>query len=235
MAYPLQLADLIADVKSRLNEAVNTTVAQLSSGNGPAPVILSDTTITQYLNEAMAGIARESYPIFDAGSYNVPASTSIVPFNALTVSSGAAIWAARGVSYNGIALIHCGHSVLETWFPTWTVDPPSVPLYWFENGTDGIGIYPSPSVASLPLGVFGLAIPKLLSSSVDVPSIMPDIEKLLVYYAAGQVALKNSEDARLGPKAQIWMTEYDEGRQSLLSRLWRQDPALAQAHYPSLQ
>lgn len=232
MAYPQQLQDLIKDVKSRLNESANSNAARLSSGADNTATIESDATITQYINEALADIARTCYPIFEG--MVTTTGNRIIPFKSLTpATSGYQLWAARTVVFNGITLTHCSLSTLSQWYPSYLSDGFGTPRYWYEIGTDSVGIYPVPS-SPATLNVFGLAIPKFLSSSSDVPAIIPDLEKLLVFYAAAQVALKNSENTELAPKAQIWMTEYEQGKADLLKRLWQQDPLLANAHYPAV-
>jgi hypothetical protein len=237
MAYPQTLTDLQNDVLSRLNEASNSTAGDLRSGTGGSSTIGTAATITQYLNEASADIARYCYPIVDVATYtSLPATTLYVSFansNLTLGTSGDRIWAARSVSWNGTPLGHASRSATEHWYgPTFPTDT-GTPLYWYEQGADGIGIYPTPSTAKT-LSISGLVFPPLLTNGTDVPTwFQADQVKLIVFQAAGRLALKNADDPSLAERGPVWLAEYQKGKEALLARLWQEDPDLAAAHFPS--
>jgi hypothetical protein len=232
MAYPPTLADLRSDVLSRLAEPVNSPAGQLDPGTSDTPTITTAATITQYLNEAQEDLARSCYPVVDYGTLaSTPTGTQALSFSSLTVTSGKKIWAARGVSWNGVALSHCSRSALDVWFPTWITDANGTPAYWYEQGEDGIGLYPKPSAAQSTV-VNGLAVPVRLSADGDIPTWLPaDRTPLLVYYAASMIAAKNTQNPSLAPRAPLWRQEYEAGKAELLARLVASDPKLAQAHF----
>jgi hypothetical protein len=232
MAYPQTLTDLQNDVLSRLQEASNSTAGDLVSGTGAASTTSTAATITQYLNEASADLARYAWPIWDSGTYTLPASTLSVTFESLTVADGNVMWAARDVSWNGTPLTYFRQSALESWYQTTFPTDTGTPLWWAEQGQAGIIVYPTPSTQQA-LTVYGLAVPKQLSSGSDVPSWFgPDQVKLVVFNAAARLALKNAEDATLTIRDMPWWNEWERGKEALLTRLWQEDPLLAQAHFP---
>ena len=238
MPYPQQLTDLQNDVLSRVNEASSSTAGDLRSGNGASATIATLATITQNLNEGSADLARYAYPIQDTGTYtSLPIGTQYVSLSSASLTMGTTgnvLWAARSVTWNGTPLTHCSRSSIEQWYTalgTWPNDS-GTPLYWYENGEDGIGIYPLPSTAKT-LKISGLVIPKQLSSGSDVPTwFQPDQVKLIVFQAAGRLALKNLDDPSLAERAQVWLGEFEKGKNELLIRLWQTDPQLAAAHFP---
>jgi len=231
MAYPYQLSDLRSDVLSRLGEPSNSRAGDLPNGTGGAAEIITAATITQYLNEAQEDLARGCYPILDYGTITVPAGTQSFALAVVSVPSGNSLWAARGLSWNNLPLQRCSHSALEVWYPTWVTDITGTPQYWFDQGEDGICLYPRPS-ATQTVMINGLALPKRLVEDTDAPTwLQSDLAKLLVFYAASMIAVKNAQNAALQARAPVWRQEYEAGKSELLARLWSNDPHLAGAHY----
>jgi hypothetical protein len=109
---------------------------------------------------------------------------------------------------------------------------PGTPAFWFDQGEDGIGLYPHPATTQT-VTVSGLAVPKRLALDTDVSGwLLPDLAKLLVFYAAAMIGLKNLQNALLQARAPLWRQEYEAGKSALLTRLLQTDPILARAHYP---
>ena len=221
------LAGMQLDVLSRLGEAANSPAGNLESGTGGAAALTTMATIAQYLNDAAADLARSAFPILGAGTYVWPAGVQSALLSLFTVSGAAALWFARGVSWNGSALTHCSRSALENYYPTWAADAPGTPLYWYDTGQNGVGLYPVPSV-SQTVAVNGFALPPPLVNAADAPAWLPsDLANLLVFYAAAMIAEKNLEDASLAARIEIWRSEYTRGVSALMAKLAAADPLLA--------
>ncbi|WP_125205745.1 hypothetical protein [Capsulimonas corticalis] len=221
------LADLQRDVLSRLGEAANSPAGNLESGTGAAAVLVTSATITQYLNDGASDLARTAFPIVNAGTFSWPSGAQSVQLSIFTAPGGAALWLARGVAWGGTALTHCSRSALENYYPTWAADAPGTPLYWYDTGQDGVGLYPIPN-ASQTVTVNGFALPPALVNADDAPSwLSPDLSSLLVFHAASMIAQKNLEDPSLAARAEVWRGEYERGKASLLARLTAADPMLA--------
>jgi hypothetical protein len=226
------LANLRGDVLSRLNEAGNSSAGNLETGDGSAATITTAATITQYLNEAAADLARTAFPVVNVGTFAWPSGAQAAVLSNFAVADGSTLWAARGVVWNGQALTHCSRSALENYYPTWAADAPGTPLFWFDTGQNGISLYPIPS-ATQNVVANGLAIPPPLASDGDIPAWLPaDMAKLLVFYAAYMIAAKNAEDASLASRVEIWRGEYESGKAELLGRLAMTDPLLARTLTP---
>lgn len=230
--FPAQLGDVINDVLSLLGEDSNSTAGDLRSGTGASSTISTAQTITQYVNESCAELARGAYPVNDYGIFTLPSGSASFSFTALTTTTGNVIWAPRGVAWNGIALDRCSRTAAELWSPSWTTDANATPAYWYPQGTDGVGLSPKPSSSST-VTVYGVAIPKLLANTTDPLNwLQPDLVKLIEFRTAARLAMRNAEDPSLGPRAELWNAEWEAGKQALLSRLWAEDPYFAELHYP---
>jgi len=244
---------MVSDVLSRLNLPANTPAAQFSTGTGLAPVETTQDAVKRYLNDSAAELARTCYPLRDTASASVAPSTRIVALSSLTSMSGGVMWAARAVTFNGVQLRHTSRSSLELWHRTWLTDPAGVPGDWYEQGEDGIGLYPVPAAASgqacLGLGGLllaglcegggvmladGLVVPARMTDDDDTLPYQPDLVTLCIFRAASRLAKKNAQDGSLAVRIQEWEAEWLNGTSNLLARLWRMDPDLAAAHFPAL-
>lgn len=232
MAYPPTLADLQAAVLNLLSEGQNSPAAAFTPGDGTALVQSTNVTITSWLNEAAADLARGCYPVDDFGTLTVPTGTQSFSLSSLTVTSTNVLWAVDGVTWGTVSLRPVDVSVLRSYYKTWTTDANGTPKFWYWQGNDGVGLYPKPS-SQVSTVVYGLAVPKQLSSSLDTAAwLEPDLDKLLIWYAAAKVSMRNLQRADLAQRGQVWMGMYEAGKAALLDRLWARDPLRARAHYP---
>lgn len=229
---PQTLTELIRQVYSRINEAAASPRAQLDSGVNQTPVITSDAQVTEYLNDGQRDLCRSCFALPARAQASLAAGGAEVKLSALTAAAGYAgctLWSARGVRWGDVSLAFCGRAALETRYPAYLSDPAGTPRWWYESGQERIAVYPVPGTTR-PLLVDGLSEPPPLVAGADTAAWCPDaIADLLVYYAAAQVCLKNADDGSLYPRAGIWLSAYDAGRQNLWEQL---SPALRRAHYP---
>ena len=230
MNYPMQLADMQNDVLSRLGESFNSPAGLLPTGTGGAAVIATLQTATDYLNEAAADLARMAQPLPDMGTCSLGSGVRYLSFNALTLSSGNFMWAARAVVWDGMQLQHCKRAKLERWFPTYLTDASGDPQYWYEFGTS-IGFYPVPA-STETVSVDGLVTPKPMVEGSDTLPFEPDQIKLVIFQAAGRLAVKNVQNTSLAARGQVWMGAANTGFQATLLENWQRDPDLMRAHYP---
>ena len=221
------LASLQMDVLARLGEAANSSAGSLETGTGGAAVLTTAATAAQYLNDGAADLARAAFPIVSGGTFSWPAGAQSSLLSLFTTPDGTTLWYARGLSWGGAALTHCSRSALENYYPTWAADAPGTPLYWYDTGQNGVGLYPIPSAAQT-VAVSGFALPPALVNASDVPAwLPPDLANLLVFYAATMIAEKNLEDPSLAARIDIWRGEYERGKSALLAKLAAADPLLA--------
>ncbi|HEX5323838.1 MAG TPA: hypothetical protein VFW40_08640 [Capsulimonadaceae bacterium] len=226
MASP-NLTDLQNQVFALLHEAQDSPVAELDATPGGSVVITTAAQITTKLNEACADLARNAVPTPGTATLSSQTAASYA-YSSLATADTGQLWYARSVSFAGFALISISRSALERWYPTWQTDATGSPAYWFRNGIEGFGIYPTPA-SSGTLAVAGFEIPPDLSSGTDtLAAWLPDhLTKLVVWYAAAQIALQNEEDMSLKGRAVTWSQAYMEGVAELQKQLWQSDPTLA--------
>jgi len=237
--YPEQLSDLQNHVLTLLNEASNSPIGILASGTGATATILTPAQITQFLNEGFADFARWCYGLRDTATYtNLPANTIYINFTnaSLVLVSNYNLWLARTVTYNRVLLEHCSLANLETCGVNFTGNFPNdaagTPFYWFENGIEGIGIYPPPSANTHPLVISGDSLPKQLVNSSDVSPFQPDMNKVVVYHAAANIARKALDDQSIAERAPLWMAEFDKYKELYIEQQWRISPEMAALHFP---
>jgi hypothetical protein len=231
----MTLAALQQEVLSRLNESGDTPIGQYKTTAGGTVTVTTAQQITIYLNEAAAELARKAYAITGAGTFSLPIGTAYALLESFTTGDTSLLWAARSVKWNGVALKHCNRSALENWYPNIASDPNGTPLYWFEVGAQGVGVYPSPS-ALQTLTVNGLVIPPPLldAAPTSIPTwLNADLEKLMFFYACGMMALKQLTAPDIQERGKVWAEQYTHGKNDLLARLYHEDPHLAKAHYPT--
>ena len=234
----ITLNTLYQDTLNYLNEAMNSPAGAIQSGTGGTPMQATPVTIYDYVNKAAARIARSCWALFDTGTLTVQPPVLpgefIIPFNTLTPGSYGSIWAARNVYYGAVQLTRVSRKFVETLYPTYPIDGPGAPVYWFPAGVAGIGIVPKPSAATL-VSVDGLALPRQLVLPTDVVTwIDDDLTRYMSYYAASYIAKKNLEDASLSSRADLWMAEFDRGMMEIFERLLRTDSATATAYFPEM-
>lgn len=236
MAVTLQT--LQNDVLNRLNEALNSPAGALVTGVGGTPTQATPDTITGYLNEAAADLARTCWPLRSTASATIPVGSPTaeyyVPFNTLanTAAGGGNLWAADNVYYGTALLVRISRKLLNSYQPTYPIDPVGVPAYWFPAGIDGIGIAAKPSASTL-LTIAGLALPPPLVNPTDtVTWLDSDLTRYLSYYAAYYLAVKNMEDPSLSNRAEKWLDEYKKGQLKMGERSLRTDPATMAQFFP---
>lgn len=233
--YPMQLVDMQNDVMSRLNDVApaNSVIGRLADGAGGVTTTTA-VTIAQYLNDEAEKFVRYCYPLYDTGTYSLPVGTEFIPFSLLTVASGQLIWAAieGGVTWNGVALVHSSRESLGMWFPNWSTTANGTPIRWLDSGEDGVAVWPKPS-AQQTLSVKGLASPKLLVNAGDTLPIAADLVKYVVFGACEMIAKKVLNRDDMNPRVAAWAEEAQSGRDAQLIRLWKMNPELAAAYFPS--
>ena len=229
--YPPQLQDMQDDVLNRLAETNVSPTGAFAPGDGSGDLISTKATITQYLNEGSADLARTCYPVADHGVLSVTAGTQIIPYTSFVCASGHTIWSARRVVCGGAELEYYTREAFEFWYPTSETDARGAPTIWYRQGHDGIGLYPVPD-ATMSTTVYGLVTPKPLVNNTDVATwFQPDVLKLPVYYATWQIAGRNVQNPDMAVRIQEWATNYTQGQQDFLTRLWQTQPQLARFHY----
>lgn len=229
------LIQLYNDCLTRLHEPTNTVILDLTDGTGTSVAATTKVNIVQYLNEASNDLCRQVYPLTDTGTFTWPSAQITAGFSAFTPgTTGNVFWACRRLSWAGVALTRVNRSALENWYPNYPNDAAATPLYYYEQGEQGIAVYPPP-VAQGAVTLTGFVIPPALAADSDTPIwFEADEEKLLVFYACAMAARIAMDDPTIAARMQEWMDLYNEGKQLLLSRLWRNDSFVAKSHFAPL-
>ena len=228
------LTQLSQNVLNLLNESADSTVADLDAGAGANATITTLATITSYLNDGAALLCRTCFALRGVGSRMLAVGDTNASLHGLPVTGGGTLWASRAATYNALPLTHMKRAMAELHFPSWLVDPNGVPLYWFEDGQQYIGVLPKPAAIAI-LQVSGLILPAMLGDGTggtvtNVDWMPDDFAIVLQKYAASQVAEKNFEDATLFGRAAMYAEEFNIG----CLRLWeRIEPEIRAAHYPA--
>ena len=225
------LQDIIDDTKSRLNEAQNSPLGGLATGTSPALALTTDAAITQLTNEALGDLCRfGGLAIPDQATGAQALGAFFVPYAGLTLVSGNSLWVARDVSFAGVRLIRIAPGQHAVKYSVAVLA--GTPAEWAYQGADGFVLGPTPAAAGA-LAVRGLAVPKALAAPTDLvtPFLPIDLRRLLCYFNAYYLAIKNKEDATLLAAAAGWKTEYEAGKTQMLRRLAHLDPTTFQAFY----
>lgn len=217
-----------------LNESGDSSLGELGDGSG-AVSILTSTTITDYLNEAIAETCRscvyvsakssavtQTNPIINlqglaVDNTYIPTPSPVLPITVIS-NDAVAIWFPLTVIAGSTSLVHCSEPTLRAYSPTFEADATGTPKYWFRNGQNSIRIYPAPS-SSTTFTVYGCGVLDdlvPLNATTDITILPDDVQlKMWASYAAYKLALKNTDDPSVSQRA-FWGNWYNETRM----RLW---------------
>lgn len=215
-----------------LNEAgvSSSTIGEVGDGTGDSGTLVSttQTTITGWLNEAGRELARSCVALPGLATVTPAANTLRVEFSALTMDAAYTtvdyLWWANAVLYGSSALTHCGEVELRAYSPAFENDAAATPTHWYRHGDWGVGLYKKPSGGATALSVYGFATPKNLGDgtggTVTSWSFLPDdvLLKLVPAYAAGKLALRNTDDPTLAERA-FWKDWFEIGKAELWQKL----------------
>jgi len=223
----MQLSQLINDVFSRLGENSNSYVAALMQSTSQTPVLTSVQVITNLLNEGCAKLAREYMPIQDTITYTWPANQQFALYSALNCVNNSLNLAhgVRSITWTGGNIKFAERGPVENWPAQELVDSNGNPLYWFDDGIEGIGVSVAPTVATAITGRV-IVVPAPMVNPTDMPQGPYDLSKLPVFYACGQIIEKKKSDPVFQAIGQDYMAMFTDGAESVLELLWRRDPDL---------
>lgn len=227
----MNLAQLQDDVLSKLGEDRASMIGAYLARADVAGSVATQTadTITSYLNEAQSDIARNDYSVVDTATYSWPQGQQYTRYDQFTcqTSASATVLGIRQLKFGASVLTPAGRAATENWFPNALTDPQAQPRYYYEDGIEGIGVYPLPSATSTTVTAKCLIIPAPLVAPSDAPPYPFDMHKLLSFYACSMLCLRvrgNPEMMQLGMR---FMSMYTKDTERVLDRLWRLDADLA--------
>lgn len=212
-----------------LNESLDSSLGELGDGTGLVQTT-TDTTITDYLNEAIAetcrtcvyvpakGTVTQSNPIINLHDLSPDANYVPTPLAPNESNDATEIWFPLTVVAGTTSLVHCSEPTLRAYSPTFEADALGTPKYWYRNGQNNIRVYPAPLTSTLftvyGCGIIADLVPNDTSTNV---TILPDDLQLKMWasYAAYKIALKNTDDPSVAQRA-FWGNWYNEARM----RLW---------------
>lgn len=213
-----------------LNESLDSSLGELGDGTGLVDT-LTDTTVTDYLNEAIAETCRtcvyipakgssasQTNPIINLHDLTIDSAYVLSPLGINESNDATSIWFPLTVVAGSTSLVHCSEPTLRAYSPTFEADAAGTPKYWYRNGQNSIRVYPAPSAGTV-FTVYGCGVIADLvanNTSVNVTILPEDVQlKMWASYAAYKIALKNTDDPSVAQRA-FWGNWYNEARM----RLW---------------
>jgi hypothetical protein len=236
------IAQLRKETYKLLNEATNTTLGAVSSGTGTiAAGFDSDSTINQFLMEAISEMCRTcvSVPAVGTLSFGINTRTAYMSAASVTIPTSGAIWFPTDVYIGGTRLIHASESSVRandlTYASAVTTSTASV-LYWYRHDNYAISLYPYNSTTAISTTIHGYGVPNVDLTGVPGTddaksySFIPDdlLRQTIPAYAAVKLVMKNIDDPTLVDRLS-WRNWYNEGRMKLYLQL---DAGLKQAGGP---
>ena len=232
----MTLQQLQQDFFIRLGEASDTLAAALMSGiNSNVPLVSSTMAATGWINDAQNDLARNYYPISNVATYIWPDGQAKTPYSEFVCveNAGNVPFGVRKVNFGGVrgfntgnTLVSAGRAATENFFPNMDLDPLGDPQYFYEDGIEGIGIYPVPDTTAL-VTAQAIVTPAPLVGLNDIPVFPADRHVLLTWYAIGMCLMRNTEDPALESRGTAYMNAYRDGASKILNRLWRIDADFA--------
>ena len=219
------------DVQIRLGEAqASLNAAYMPGTNASTPVMgyTSAAVIGGWINDAQNDLARNYYPISDTATYSWPAGQQFAKYAQFTCTNNPnnIPFGVRKVNFGGINLTSAGRAATENWYPNMDTDPTGTPTYYYEDGIEGIGVYPVPA-ATMSVTMRVIVVPAPLVNPTDVPIFTTDRHVLLSWFAATQCLLRNTDDPVLMYSGTAYMNAYRAAANNILSRVWRLDADFA--------
>jgi hypothetical protein len=221
------------EVIIELNEALNTPAAALLSGGATSSYVSSYgslDTITLFLNQGAAEVARTAWPISDTATYAWQSGVRAVPLEAFASSTSGVPWKVSDVFSFGASVVpdRVRRSVVQMYDPNWATTT-GTPMNWYEEGEVAVGLYNIPSTSAM-LTVSAWVLPPILvnGASTSFNWIPDDLTKLIVFYAAWRVADRNKIDPALNALAPDLQAKFTAGIQRLQAQLAARDAGLAQ-------
>ena len=221
------LTTLIAETKRLLNEATDSSVGEVGTGTGTLTT-LTDTTIQDYINEAVAECCRSC--IYVPAKANITQASGIINLKDVvmdttyiatpggTINDAASMWFPMSVYVGSTPLTHCSEPTLRAYslsFETTT----GTATHWYRAGQFIVKTYPMPTT-STAFTLYGAGVVTTYSTGADNITIIPDDLQLKCWasYAAYKLAMKNTDDPSLAQRA-FWGNWYNETRMRLWSSL----------------
>jgi len=212
MAGTITLANHTNSVYRLVNEAANTTVAELQSGTGSSATLSSAAGVQEFSQRAVSMFCRGCYPVrgrFKTSS-SVAANTRHIALDDLIVdtsavpsaSTSAKPWAfiQGSVFWGSTRLDTVGQERLAAYDPAY-LDPANTataPTYCYDIGQVAIGLYKIPTGTGTTLTISCLYVPTISASGAMLPDI-PDewVNRVIEPLSAVQVAIKQLQDPDL--------------------------------------
>jgi len=203
-----------------LDEASNTTIADLATGSGGSATIATLAVIDRYIDEGAARLCRSCYLLPGTGTASYATGQRVIGLHDLTgqmersaSADGSLVWACLSVVLGTNYLERTDMAAL-TLMPGWETTANGTPLVWADMG-QSIRLWPAPS-AGATLTVQGFVTPPSISS-VTFTWMPDDLAEAVELYAALQVAMKVSSDETMRDKIPVLMQRFD-GR---CANLWQ--------------
>ena len=184
--------DAVAQVKARLAEHANTTVAALETGTGGAATIANDAQIVIFLTEGARELVKQGVlDLWGDATYTVPIGTKKALFTSFTMTTtGQVFWRPTGASWNSNPIQVCDRRWYEVHNPTIDSDATATPERVYPD-IDGVLLSPRPSAAQV-LRLSGLVLPRDQVAGANVYDVPDHLVPAMIYWAAWQVATKQA-------------------------------------------
>ena len=223
----LTMADLTKETYKLLNEATNSTLGILSAGDGTvASGNESDTTVRQFIGEAVAEICRSCVAFQVTGTLTYTTNTRNMLLTSMSSPSpaNATMWFVTDAYIGSTRLIHASESSVranDLNYASTVVSTSSNITNWYRMDNYSVSLYPYCSNAtSTSVTLYGYGIPDITNATGTSFSFIPDdlMRQMLPSYAATKLVMKNVDDPTLGDRL-FWKNWYNEGRMKLYMQL----------------
>jgi len=228
------MAQLRAETYKILNEATNSTLGIVGVGDGTAS-ISSDTTVNNFIAEAVSEICRTCVSYQVSGTLTFAANTRNVLLTSMTVPTPAnsTMWFPTDAYVGSTRLIHASESSVranDLNYAATTVANSSLVTNWYRYDNYSVSLYPYITTGPTSVTVYGYGIPNITIADATSFDFIPDdlMRQMIPAFAATKLAMKNIDDPTVSQRV-FWRNWYNEGRMKLYMQL---DAGLRQAGGP---
>lgn len=230
----LTMATLRAETYKILNEATNSTLGIVGVGDGTAS-ITSDTTVNNFIAEAVAEICRTCVAYQVSGTLTFGANVRNVLLTSLSSPSptNATMWFPTDVYNGSTRLLHASESSVranDLGYAATVVASSAGVTHWYRLDNYSVSLYPYSTTGSTGYTVYGYGIPDCTIADGTSFSFIPDdlMKQMIPSFAATKLAMKNIDDPTVSQRM-FWRNWYNEGRMKLYMQL---DAGLRQSGGP---
>lgn len=218
-----------------LNEAANSGIGELQSGDGSAPTIATTQSLDDYLLQGAQRLARTCIALRGKGQKTgytgrVLALKDLVAseIQGVTSATGYTCWRLVTSPLAGTTrLVYTREEPLALTRPDYQTTTGAA-VYWYGAGNESIGLCPSPT-AGVTIDAAGLWLPPAPTGTDATPWLTDDLSLfLLPRYVAVVMCGRNIMDTTLEGMLGLYVQQY----QRVVAEQWMRLPHTIQPYFP---